>query len=53
MEQKCKYQYYVLKFDKQLAAGHYVLTYEFEAFLTGNLKGLYKSTYKTKNEAEM
>ena len=48
-----KNQYYVLKFDKQLAAGDYVLTYEFKAFLTGDLKGLYKSTYKTKNGTEV
>ena len=44
-----KNHYYVLVMDSNLKSSQYIIKMKFRAFLTGDLAGLYKSTYKKKN----
>ena len=44
-----KNQYFVFHMNERLPAGQYSLHFEYEAQLAGDLKGLYKSTYKRKS----
>ena len=46
-------QYYVFQMESKLAAGKYSLYFEYDAKLAGDLKGLYKSTYKRQNGKQM
>ena len=44
-----KNQFYVMVMESALEKGQYLIKMEFKAWLTGDLAGLYKSTYKKKD----
>ena len=47
-----KNQFYVMEMQEALTKGEYVIKMEFEAFLTTELNGLYRSTYSHSGKNE-
>ena len=48
-----KNQFYVMIMKSVLEKSQYIIKMDFRAWLTGDLVGLYKSSYKRKNGAEV
>lgn len=48
-----KNQFYVMIMESALEKGQYIIKMDFRAWLTNDLAGLYKSTYKRKNGKEV